>query len=197
MSWQLRKINLKSMLKSDYYNQTPKHSLIYWVIVPVILFWLTVNYIIGSLRHRPSWLENGQKTAGVPSTVLPYTRVFNALPKSDHGYVTLWFDDIWTSQYLNAYPVLARYNLKATLAVPASMIDKSGRMNLTQVQLLQDKGWEITNHSNVHDCGMHLWEPAKIKGDLSEAKVALWKDKLTSDIFVSPCGVTSPVLDAE
>ena len=66
--------------------------------------------------------------------------------------VLITFDDGWTSTYKLAYPVLKKYNLKATLFVYSDLIDEDNPVTLTwdQVRELHDGGMEIECHTKSH-----------------------------------------------
>jgi len=171
-----------------------KHSFLFWLIVPIIMIWLAVSYIIGFVKDRPAWEQMSNRTVQSAS-VNPYLPVYPPLPASPDGsYVSLWFDDAWLSQYMTAYPILKSYGYPATVAVPAAAVETPGYMNWAQLRVLQSDGWEMANHSMVHDCTMNSWEKDKVENEYQAAKLMLWKNKLASDIFVTPCGVDSPVM---
>jgi hypothetical protein len=173
------------------------HSFLFWLVVPFIIVWLTVGYFIGFVEEHPSWSKTGYaQTSDVE--VKPYTQEFTSISTNvNQPLITLWFDDAWLSQYTKAYPILKQYGFPAAIAVATNAIEKTSYMNWAQLRILQGKGWEITNHSNLHDCTMQNWDQTKISQDLMTATTLLWKNKLTSNIFVTPCGIDSQTLRDE
>lgn len=182
--------------KFDLKSNIEKHLFVFWLVVPLIALWLTVSYAVGFIKDRPIWYKN-VSNIGVSSPQAPYIQGYSPISKSSTGYLTLWFDDAWLSQYLLAYPILKTYGFKAALAVPTGVIETPNYMNWAQLRVLQDAGWEITNHSVKHDCTMQNWSSDEIARELKNSKLMLWKNKLTSDIFVTPCGVDSKALREE
>ncbi len=173
----------------------PKHSFLFWLVIPCIVVWLAFNYVRAATdtNYRVAPVE--AKTT--ESNIEVFTREFPDPPENINGYVTLWFDDAWMSQYTTAAPLLKEYGFVGTMAVPTKAIETQDYANWGQVQRLQKEGWEITNHSQTHDCEMHNWSKADIKNEFIRATLELWSKELTSDIFVSPCGVTSATLVRE
>lgn len=168
------------------------YSFLAWLILPLLLGWLGISYIVGTLAHKPSWSDGAPQENQV--AVLPYEATYPAIQKPTHGLITFWFDDAWLSQYFIAEPILKKAQLNAAIAVPTSFIGYDGFLNWAELRSLQKEGWEITNHTVVHDCTMEAWSEEKIKKELTDASQALWKHNLASDHFVSPCGVNSPTL---
>ena len=170
-----------------------RHSFLYWLVIPLVMIWFAASYLIGSFTDQPKW----QFPSSVPSAagpVAPHLAAYSPLPPSDRGYITLWFDDAWLSQYLIAYPLLQNYGFTGIVAVPSGAVEQPNYMNWAQLQILQKSGWEIADHSVSHDCQMHTWSPEQINREYRSSKLTLWKHQLTADIFVTPCGVDSPAM---
>ena len=175
------------------YRKSSKASFLFWLVIPLVLVWLSLNYVVGLSKDKPQWVLS--KTTGDDLTnVEPYNIKFEKVPPTSTGYVTLWLDDAWLSQYLVAAPLLRKYEFKAAIAVPPFAIEKQNYVNWAQLRTLQNDGWEINNHSYKHDCTMQNWESEKIGEELDVATKYLWKNKLSADMFVSPCGVISDTL---
>lgn len=70
------------------------------------------------------------------------------LPKKS---VLITFDDCYEDNYTNAFPVLKKYNFKATIFVITGFVDK-GKQFLTSTQLkeMQRSGIDIESHTNLH-----------------------------------------------
>jgi len=188
---------MKKKKAKSYKNMDSLRSYVAWLVVPVMLVWLTFGYIMGHLKENPLWLNKsvlGEET----EDVVPYFKDFEKVPfDSEYGYITLWFDDAWLSQYMTAYPMLQKYNFPGTIAVPTNAIERINYMNWAQVTTLQKNGWEVTNHSAVHNCSMDKWDKKKVVGEYETSKLSLWKHNVTSDIFVTPCGVDSNIMREE
>lgn len=172
---------------------TPRsYSFLAWLIVPMLLTWLGTNYIYGSFAAQPVWAQNTEPSNSVPT---PVETVFPQIERGATGIVTLWFDDAWISQYMVAAPLLHEAHMTAAIAVPTSFIGYDNFANWAQIRQLQKDGWEITNHSVVHDCTMETWTPEKLQLEFKKSSEELWKQHLPSNHFVSPCGTNSPELN--
>lgn len=176
---------IKSLLRTN-------HSFLFWLTIPIFIIWLSFGYIVGFITDRPSWKTAETKTT--LNAVIPYFQTLTPAPKNGPFLVSFWFDDAWISQYLKAYPLLTSFGYKAAVAVPANAIETANYMNWAQLRVLQKNGWEITNHSSRHDCQMDKWNETQVIREYQTSRLALWRQGLTSDIFVTPCGVDSPVM---
>jgi peptidoglycan/xylan/chitin deacetylase (PgdA/CDA1 family) len=174
-----------------------KHSFLFWLVVPLVFLWLSIGYVVGSLKDKPLWLSSS-KGASNTEVSSPYYQEYAGIDGDlEQPFITFWFDDAWLSQYINAYPVLRDYNYNAAISVPTAAVESQNYMNWAQVSLLANDGWEITNHSISHNCDMGGWDKELVKKEYRNSKLALWKHKLPSDIFVTPCGVDSSVMREE
>lgn len=169
-----------------------KHSFLFWLVIPLMIIWLSIGYVIGFMRDNPTWNQNQQTFE-----YQPHIQEYPSIGKLDKPFITLWFDDAWLSQYLIAYPALQKYGFKAAIGVPVAAVEKPGYANWAQLRVLQNDGWEITNHSISHDCEMDKWDRQKVSYEYETSKLTLWKNRLSSDIFVTPCGVDSEVMREE
>ncbi len=174
-----------------------KHSFLFWLVAPLVLVWLSVGYLLGLTGDKPVWFKN-DNTLKITNPIVPYFQEHGSFNENlDQPFVTLWFDDAWLSQYTKAYPLLKKNNFPGTIAVPVNSIETSNYMNWAQLQTVQKNGWEITNHSLEHDCTMDKWEKQRVDFEFKNSKHILWINKLTSDIFVTPCGVDSKIMRDE
>jgi hypothetical protein len=60
------------------------------------------------------------------------------------------FDDGWKNQYQNAFPVLKKYNFRATFFVVVTYIGGSALMNWKELRELIENKMEIGSHSMTH-----------------------------------------------
>jgi peptidoglycan/xylan/chitin deacetylase (PgdA/CDA1 family) len=101
------------------------------------------------------------------------------LPNGDNGgvrpFVRITFDDGTESQYLNAFPLLERYDVKATYFVSAGLVNSSPRF-LTWSQLrelrryghsVQSHGWshKFLTHCDGKELMRQLWSSREILED--------------------------------
>jgi hypothetical protein len=187
-----KEIKLKKISKPGEH-----HSFLFWLVFPILLVWLSVGYISGFIADKPLWF-NADKIVQKENSVIPYYQEYGDLALDlNQPFVSLWFDDAWNSQYLEAYKVLKQEGLPGVIAVPTNAIETESYMNWAQLRNMQKNGWEVTNHSLVHDCTMQTWTREKIAYELKNSKLILWRNSLSSDIFVTPCGVDSKVMREE
>ncbi|MFC7250468.1 polysaccharide deacetylase family protein [Halomicroarcula sp. GCM10025324] len=67
-------------------------------------------------------------------------------PKLDEGAVVVTFDDMSLSQYENAFPVMQEFGFPGVAGVIPRLVGNEGRINLAQLQALQDKGWDVVSY---------------------------------------------------
>lgn len=78
---------------------------------------------------------------------------------TDKKPVVLTFDDGYLDFYTDAFPILQKYNMKATVYVVYNFIGGSGFMNAAQIQELQETGLvEVGSHAIDHYNMLGLWE---------------------------------------
>lgn len=175
-------------------NNQPTHArlfLIAWVVLPIVLVWLSVGYLLG-LNQQPKWNQASALTKQTVTAPPPAVKAFNYAGQG--GAVTLWFDDAWRSQYYVALPVLQQKGYVAAMAAPTHLIDTNGYMNWAQLKRIQHLGWEITAHTQSHDCDLIYRSPATIDQELTGAKRDLESQGLLADQFVTACGADSEEL---
>jgi peptidoglycan/xylan/chitin deacetylase (PgdA/CDA1 family) len=178
-------------MKTNIAISQKRWSLITWVFIPLILAWISTNYLIGVLRP-PQW-----GTVAVQSPTNQVEQVKNTIPKVSYqgkGLVTLWFDDAWITQYTVAYPMLEKYGYKGALAVPTKLVGVDSYMSWPQVKRMDNAGWEITSHTRNHSCTMDRANEDEIESEIGGAKKDLAEMGFDAQNYVSPCGVDSPLM---
>jgi len=66
--------------------------------------------------------------------------------------VLITFDDGYEDNYTNAFPILKKYNFKATIFVITDSVDKDKQyLSSKQLKEMQDNGIDIESHTNLHD----------------------------------------------
>ncbi|HEY4479069.1 MAG TPA: polysaccharide deacetylase family protein [Candidatus Paceibacterota bacterium] len=112
----------------------------------------------------------------------------------DRGYVTLAFDDGWTSQYDNVLPMLAAAGLKASFFIITNEIAEADQtpgyiyMNSTQLTTVQSQGHEVSAHTKTHTSLTSLSSTAA-RTEIEGSRSALLSIGMTPvETFVYPYG---------
>ncbi|MFP4160053.1 MAG: polysaccharide deacetylase family protein [Desulfobacterales bacterium] len=108
----------------------------------------------------------------------------------------LTMDDAYKSIMENAVPVLEKYGYKATVFAPTSHIGGSNYLSWQQLEELDEKGFEIANHSHSHEYFLNHPEgevAERFEEDL-EMSHALFKKHLdmVPDLYAYPFGEYHP-----
>ncbi len=74
-------------------------------------------------------------------------------PRSKHSrYVVITFDDGYEDNYTEVFPLLKKYNCKATIFMITSLIGEEGYLNAAQIREMTDSGLvSIQSHTVSHD----------------------------------------------
>jgi len=66
------------------------------------------------------------------------------------GVVSIRFDDNHVSVHDIARPYMDKYGFRGIVALPTSYVGLSGKMTLSQLKRLQERGWDIISHTVNH-----------------------------------------------
>lgn len=187
------KETIKQIFKKYLYNNT-RLPLLAWIVFPIGLVWLSVNYIVG-YYDTPTWQRVGMLTQepGLEVSAQSNNGDFEELVWTGGGLVTLWFDDAWYSQYQPTLSILDEFGFKGTLAVPTDLVGFEAYMTWPHVKKLYHLGWEITSHSRNHLCN-YPDSPDEAKHEVEGSLQDLREQGIESDIYVYPCGIVTDVL---
>ncbi|MBS4059497.1 MAG: polysaccharide deacetylase family protein [Bacteroidetes bacterium] len=105
------------------------------------------------------------------------------------AYVSISFDDGWSSIYENAFPILNKYDLPATVFVVTSYIgSEKNFMDWNELLILSRHGkWEIGSHSHTHP-DLTTLKKEEIKYELNQSKEILISKGFYPTGFASPYG---------
>ena len=161
-----------------------------WIILPLIIVWLSVNYLIGIIQQA-DWEKTPPEESQVlaaQSSISPQSDKFDDINWQGEGLVTLWFDDAWLDQYSEALPLLEEYQYVGALAVPTKLLGYEAYMTWAQVKRIHFKGWEVTAHSRTHNCDVNSLTPENIQDEVYGSLVDLQAQNLYPDHYVTACG---------
>jgi peptidoglycan/xylan/chitin deacetylase (PgdA/CDA1 family) len=169
-----------------------KMFILSWLLVPIVALWVTTNYIIG-LGQTPTWNVSSSQD-NVPQTSSKDAPGEELVWNGEEGLVTLWFDDAWSSQYDIGLTTMEEFDFKGAMAVPTHAVNTSGYMNWAQLKLMQHKGWEMTSHSQTHNCDIPTLNEPFVEKELKGARDEMIQHGLFSDNYVAPCGAITPAV---
>lgn len=94
-----------------------------------------------------------------------------ALPNKS---VIITFDDGYDNAYINAFPILKKYGLTGSFAIPTGLIGRNGYMTWSQIKKMKAQGQEFVAHTVSHanltsisDTQLH-YELSQSKKDLDQ-----------------------------
>ena len=83
--------------------------------------------------------------------------------KIPHKTIAITFDDGLKNNFLNAYPVLKKYNLPATIFIPTDFIGKEKFLNPSDIEIMQEDNISIGSHTLSH-----RWLPSLNEKEIRE-----------------------------
>ena len=115
--------------------------------------------------------ENGYKTLTLDEV---YNFFENNIPVPSKS-VAITFDDGYIDNYINAYPILKRYKLNATIFLITDGIDNGNAyINSSQIKEMSQNGIDIESHTTNHCKLSHYNYDAQLK-NLNESKEKIEK----------------------
>ena len=116
------------------------------------------------------------------------------------GFVWI-FDDARSSVYDTAYPILSAAGFTGVVAVPTAFVGTTGYMTWEQLLDLQERGWQIVNHTRNH-IGLQTTAAtvrAEVRNGYADL-IANGTDPVGAAFFVWPGGlfdeVSLPIVEA-
>lgn len=122
-------------------------------------------------KHMRYLKDNGYKTLSLDDL---YSNLTKGVPFSDKSIV-ITFDDGYSDNYKNAYPILKEFGFKATIFVITDYIaDKSYFMSKDQLKEVNLNGIDIESHTTNHSKLDKLSKEDRVK-NLKESKNSIEK----------------------
>ena len=123
--------------------------------VPVLNYHLISNRKINSLAITPqefdeqmAYLHDNGYTTISPDQLLDYIEFSKPLPENP---ILITFDDGYRDAYLEAYPILKKYNFTATIFLITDYVSNNSRyLTWEQVQEMHDNGFTFGSHTLNH-----------------------------------------------
>ena len=141
---------------------------------------------IADFEQHMAWLsERGYHTI-TPDELYAFITEGKALPDNP---VMITFDDGYSDNYLNAYPIMKKYGFTGTIFVVTSFLGKyNGYMTWEQAKELSDNGFSIESHTISHKSLTELTDD-QLREELRESRQVL-ADKLgkSADYLAYPTG---------
>lgn len=153
---------------------------------------LTVS--TANFEEQLKWLsENNYLTLGMTEVV--------AFANAKDGYwsslssfawpekpIVLTFDDGYEDAYINALPLLQKYNMRGSFAIITGKVGTPGYMTWDQIKQMQIAGMEIASHSVSHP-DLSIAPIVKIKDELTKSRADLENNGIYPvSVFVYPSG---------
>lgn len=174
----LSKRDLES--KNDFYNKNLNHSL--FKSIPVLMYhcidkdvWGTPSMFVApsEFQKQMAYLKNN----GYTTITFRDLEHINQIPKP----IIITFDDGYKDNYTYAYPILKKYNMKATIFIIVNSLGKGRSLNIDEIHKMEgtiDFQSHTINHSRLGKLG-----EKNVDYEVSESKKQL--EKITGqNIFV-------------
>jgi len=123
--------------------------------IPVLNYHIISNRKINALAITPQEFEeqmaylhnNGYSTIS-PDQLLDYIQYGESLPENP---ILITFDDGYRDAYLEAYPILKKYNFTATIFLITDYVGNNNRyLSWEQVKEMHDNGFTFGSHTLSH-----------------------------------------------
>lgn len=103
------------------------------------------------------------------------------------------FDDGTEDTFTQAFPILARYRIPATVFLIAGHIDKPGSLSSEQIRTMAREGISFGSHT-VHHAYLPSLPPAQIHEELAESKRRIEGLGLPVEFLSYPAGGFTPAI---
>ncbi|WP_187696473.1 polysaccharide deacetylase family protein [Xanthovirga aplysinae] len=148
----------------------------------------STNISLETFERQLQWLQENHFTVLTLGEALKLIDADNLPQKS----VVLTVDDGYRSFILRAFPLLQKYNYKATVFVNTATVGGGSYMNWKELKQLVDAGIEIGNHSHSHAYFLNYSKEEKLKifkEDVAKAQKTIRENLgISPELFAYPYG---------
>lgn len=155
--------------------------------IPILTYHkVDTKFELGITRVTPKQFEKHIKflyERGYKSLTVSEAR---SLKTDDEKFICITFDDGYKNVFDFAFPILKKYDFKATVFVISNFVGKINtwdfgfgirfeHLNWDELKILSEHGWEIGSHSASH-ISLNLVDDEKIKLELESSKYEIEKN---------------------
>jgi peptidoglycan/xylan/chitin deacetylase (PgdA/CDA1 family) len=114
----------------------------------------------------------------------------------DKGTIYLYFDDATLDHYTNAFPIMEKYGLRGTVAVPTETTHLPGKASWSQLREMHNAGWLMVSHG-LDEASLAAVTPEEAERQIKNSSQMLYDRgfHFGSKCIVAPQGSWSDVVD--
>lgn len=161
-------------------------------VVPVLMYHnIDQDWKISKLSVSPQSFErqmgflarNGYNAVSLDKLV----SMIKSRKEIPYKTIAVTFDDGYENNYTEAFPVLQRYNIPATVFVVVDKIGKEGYLTWKQVEEMADNNIEIGSHT-LSECYLpDIKDKAKLKSEIYDSRRILKERIPEAGDFIAYC----------
>ncbi|MFH1665909.1 MAG: polysaccharide deacetylase family protein [Candidatus Omnitrophota bacterium] len=162
--------------------------------VPILMYHFINEDRNNSLSISPELFESQMEFLHKNGySVIPLARLAEGIKsgrKFSHKTVALTFDDGYKCNYLNVFPVLAKYNMPATIFLITDSVGRdSGVMTWDQARLMAKNGIDFGGHTKKHVYLPDVKDDQALREEVEGSKKAIERELgVKAGYFAYPLG---------
>jgi len=194
-----------------------KKKVVMWIVLTIIVLLTSLNYILSSVLSgipvlnyhqinneahnaltlssqefdaQMEYLYNNGYTTISPNQLVDYLQYGTELPPNP---VLITFDDGYVDNYNVAYPILQKYNLKATIFVITDFVGNNGRyLSWKQVREMHNNGFNFQSHTLSHMLLANVSDEEVLSQLIKSREGIEWRLKEKVEYLAYPGGAYDP-----